>query len=179
MMSTPQEQVQCVLWLAEHKSICAASLQLLIPCSAVHNVLHKRLCLREYKIQMIPALKLSDQVACTNFTVDMAERIDASADFLRHVCFLNEATLHVNGFVNSTTAGFGAVKIPSTDSTSCRMGPMSGSFNCSVLRVTGSQLAAAMAAIVRTFFLSDRASTLWQWVHTSRQGRRDRASALF
>jgi hypothetical protein len=59
------------------KSVCAASLQLQSPRSTVHNVLHKRLCLRAYKIQMIHALKLSDQVACTNFVVDVLERIDA------------------------------------------------------------------------------------------------------
>jgi hypothetical protein len=44
----------------------------------------------------------------------MLERIDASPDFLRHVCFSDEATFHVSGVVNRyihTTAGFGAVKI--------------------------------------------------------------------
>jgi hypothetical protein len=123
-ISTPQEQVQCVLWLAElwslmavqlhfrtqygrqpptwkivwfwgdklrttgsllcvkfpgktwtceenvncireafQRSPCismrAASLQLQIPRWTVHDVLHKRLCLIAYKIQMIHALKPS------------------------------------------------------------------------------------------------------------------------
>jgi hypothetical protein len=49
---------------------------------------------------MIRALKLSDQVACTNFSVDMLERIDSSHDFLRQVCFSGEVTFHVNGVVN-------------------------------------------------------------------------------
>jgi hypothetical protein len=49
---------------------------------------------------MIHALKQSDQVARTNFAVDMLERIDASPDFLHQVCFLDEATFHVNGIVN-------------------------------------------------------------------------------
>jgi hypothetical protein len=84
-----------------HKSICAASLQLQIPWSIVHNVLHKRLRPRAYKI---PALKPSDQVACTNFTVNMAERIDASPGFQLQVCS-GEATFHVNGVVNRCNCG--------------------------------------------------------------------------
>jgi hypothetical protein len=36
----------------------------------------------------------------THFPVDMLARIDASPDFLRQVCFLDEATFHVNGAVN-------------------------------------------------------------------------------
>jgi hypothetical protein len=84
-MSTPQEEVQCVLWLAELQSFTADQHR-----STVHNVLHKRLRLRAYRIQMIHALKPSDQVARTSFAVDMLERIDASLDFLRHVCFSDE-----------------------------------------------------------------------------------------
>ncbi|PNF19248.1 hypothetical protein B7P43_G08217 [Cryptotermes secundus] len=71
-----------------------------IPRSIVHDVLHKRLHLRRYKIQMIHALKPSDQVARTNFAVDMLERTDASPDFVRQVCFSDEATFHVSGVVN-------------------------------------------------------------------------------
>jgi hypothetical protein len=82
------------------KSILAASLQLPISHSAVHNVLHKRLCLRAYKIQMICALKPSDQITCTNFAVDMLERIDATPDFLRQVCFSDNAMFHVSGVVS-------------------------------------------------------------------------------
>jgi hypothetical protein len=82
------------------RSIRAASLQLEIPCSTVRDVLHKRLHLRTFKIQMIHALKLSDQLACTNFTVGVLERIDVSPDFLHQVCFSDEVAFHVNGVVN-------------------------------------------------------------------------------
>ncbi|KDR14206.1 hypothetical protein L798_12007 [Zootermopsis nevadensis] len=57
------------------ESIRAASLQLQLPRSTVRDVLHKRLRLRAYKIQMIHAVKPTDQVARTNFAVDMLERI--------------------------------------------------------------------------------------------------------
>jgi hypothetical protein len=69
------------------KSIRAASLLLQIPHSTVHDVLHKRHRLRAYKIQMIHALKLSDQVACTNFAVGKLEKTDVSPDFICQVCF--------------------------------------------------------------------------------------------
>jgi hypothetical protein len=63
-------------------------------------------------------------------------------------------------------------------STSCRMGPMSGSFSCSVLRATGFQPAPATTPMARICLTSVRASTLWQWVHSSWQVRRERGSAL-
>jgi hypothetical protein len=53
-----------------------------------------------YKIQMIHAPKPSDQVARTNLAVDMLERIDASPNFLRQVCFSDEAMFHVSGVVH-------------------------------------------------------------------------------
>jgi hypothetical protein len=59
-----------------------------------------------------------------------------------------------------------------------RMGPMSGSFNWSVLRDTESQPAPATTATPRICLTYARASTLWQWVHSSWQGHHERASAL-
>jgi hypothetical protein len=81
------------------KAIRAASLQLQIPHSTVHDVLHKTFRLRAYKIKTIHALKPSDQVARTNFAVNMLKLVDASPDFLRQMCFSDEATFHVNGVV--------------------------------------------------------------------------------
>jgi hypothetical protein len=49
---------------------------------------------------MIHELKPSEQVARTNFAMDMLERNDASPYLLRQVCFSDEATFHVNGAVN-------------------------------------------------------------------------------
>jgi hypothetical protein len=66
----------------------------------VHDVLHKRLHLRAFKIQMTHALKPSEQVACKNFVVDMLEGIDVSPNFLCQVCFSDKVMFHVNGVVN-------------------------------------------------------------------------------
>jgi hypothetical protein len=55
---------------------------------------------KSIQIQMIHALKLSDQVARTNFAVDMLERTDASPDFLHQAGFSDEATFPVSGAVN-------------------------------------------------------------------------------
>jgi hypothetical protein len=90
--------------LERHSSEVHANQFALLACSyklqikTVYDVLYKRLRLRAYKIQMIHALKPSAQVARTNFAVDMlrVERIDESPNFLRQVCFLDEATFHVN-----------------------------------------------------------------------------------
>jgi hypothetical protein len=49
---------------------------------------------------MIHALKPSDQVAYTNFAMDMLERTDMSPDFLHQVCFSDEVRFHINGVVN-------------------------------------------------------------------------------
>jgi hypothetical protein len=51
------------------------------------------------KIERIHTLKPSDQVAHTNFSVDMLERIDTLPDFLCQVCS-DEATFHVIGVIN-------------------------------------------------------------------------------
>lgn len=82
------------------KSVRAASLQLQIPRSTVHDVLHKRLRLRAYKIQMLHALKANDKVARSDFASEMLQRVDASPDYLQQVCFSDEATFHVSGVVN-------------------------------------------------------------------------------
>jgi hypothetical protein len=57
-------------------------------------------------------------------------------------------------------------------------GPMSVSFSCSFLRSSGTHSAAGRAEITRTCFMSTRNSTLWQCVHSSWQGRLERASAF-
>jgi hypothetical protein len=60
---TSEENVSCIREAFQQslrKSIRAAILQLQSPRSIVHTVLHKRLCLRPYKFQMIHALKPSD-----------------------------------------------------------------------------------------------------------------------
>jgi hypothetical protein len=100
---TSEECVNCIREAFQWslcKSFHAASLQLQIPCSTVHNVLHKRFCTRAHKIQMIHAWKPNDQVARTNFAVDKLERLNASANFLHQVCFSDKMMSHVNGVVN-------------------------------------------------------------------------------
>jgi hypothetical protein len=89
-------RIRETLQRSPHKSIRAASLQLQIPRST-----HKRLRPKSYKIQMIiNAPKLSDQVRRTNFSVNMQEIMDVSSDFLRQMCFSDEATFNVIGVGN-------------------------------------------------------------------------------
>jgi hypothetical protein len=95
--------------LERHSGEVRANQFMLLACSYkfyVPDVLHKRLHLRAYTIQMIHALTPSDQVAHINFTVDILERTDASPDILRQVCFLDEVTFHVNGAANRYNCRF-------------------------------------------------------------------------
>lgn len=77
-----------------------ASRQLGIPRTTIAQVLHKRLQFQPYKVQLLQALHGDDKPRRFNFTVEMLERIDANADFLRNIIFTDEATFHVSGVVN-------------------------------------------------------------------------------
>lgn len=79
-----------------HKSNHATRFQQKTPHSTVHNVLHKHVHVTADKIQLLQALKLNDQVECTNFTVDVLER----HDFLNKLCFSDKVTFHVSRVVN-------------------------------------------------------------------------------
>jgi hypothetical protein len=74
------------------KSIRTASLELNIPRSTVHKVLHKRLRLYAYKVQIV---QLSSQL-----TDHSDNRIDQKPSYLSKVMFSDEATFHACGKVN-------------------------------------------------------------------------------
>ena len=82
------------------KSIRTASRQLNLPRSTVHKVLHKRLRLYAYKIQILHALQPNDRPQRKEFAINMLARMDDDNDFLHRVCFSDEATFHVSGILN-------------------------------------------------------------------------------
>jgi hypothetical protein len=63
-------------------------------------VLHNRLKLHAYKVQIIQKLKPDDRPKREKFSNDILNLIDEDNDFLQRVCFSDEATFHVNGTVN-------------------------------------------------------------------------------
>ena len=83
------------------KSIRIASNELAIPRSTVHKVLHKRLRLHAYKLQIVQALKPDDRPRRAAFPEEMLQRIEDDNDYLNSVVFSDEATFHVSGKVNN------------------------------------------------------------------------------
>ena len=92
------------------KSIRVASNELVIPRSIVHKVLHKRLRLHAYKLQIVQALKPDDHHRRAAFAEEILQRIDDN-DYLNSVVFSDEATFHVSGKSISTIFEYGDQKI--------------------------------------------------------------------
>ena len=82
------------------KSIRRASRQLNIPRSTVHKVLHKRLRLHAYKVQILQALQPNDFKLRHEFAIEMLDRIEQNPNYLANVVFSDEATFHTCGKVN-------------------------------------------------------------------------------
>lgn len=81
-------------------SIRSSSRILQIPKSTVHDILHKRLKFRAYKIRLLHQLKPNDRPLRLNFANEMLVRIDENPTFLQNVLFSDEATFHLSGVVN-------------------------------------------------------------------------------
>ena len=79
------------------KSIHVPSNELAIPRSTVYKVLHKRLWLHAYKLQIAQALKPDDHPRRAAFAEEILQRIDDDNDYLNSVVFSDEATFYVSG----------------------------------------------------------------------------------
>lgn len=76
------------------------SLKLGIPKTTIYKVLHKRLKLQAYNLQVLQELKPDDFEERLNFAVKMLNKINVNQSFLDDVIFSDEATFHMNGPVN-------------------------------------------------------------------------------
>ena len=76
------------------KSIHTAARQLELPPTTVHKVLHKRLRLHAYKVQMLQRLQPNDKPKRKEFADNMLLRISEDEEFLKRICFNDEATFH-------------------------------------------------------------------------------------
>jgi len=95
------DAVRVAFHRSPRKSIRIASNELAIPRSTVHKVLHKRLRLHTYKLQIVQALKADDRPRRAAFAEEMLQRIEDDNDYLNSVFFSDEATFHVSGKVNN------------------------------------------------------------------------------
>ncbi|GBM47326.1 hypothetical protein AVEN_7772-1 [Araneus ventricosus] len=82
------------------KSTRQASRELQIPQTSLVRILHKRLRLRAYKVQIFQDLQPNDCPRCEEFAIEILNRIDVENDYLNRICFSDESTFHVNGMVN-------------------------------------------------------------------------------
>lgn len=79
---------------------CRASLQLGISRTTVMRILHKRLKLHPYKVQLLHELKPNDKPKHFDFAMHILNKIDEDNSYLENVIISNEATFHVSGYVN-------------------------------------------------------------------------------
>lgn len=82
------------------KSTRQASRELQIPQASVVKILHKRLRLHAYKVQIVQALQPNDLPRRAEFATEILNRIDGDNDYLNRICFTDESTFHVSGMVN-------------------------------------------------------------------------------
>lgn len=94
------DRIQQAFQRSPTKSVRRASRELGIPKSTVHDVLHKRLRLRAYKIQLVQKLQPNDLPARYDFASNMLLKIDNDNGYLQKVVFSDESTFHINGIVN-------------------------------------------------------------------------------
>jgi len=95
-----------------HKSIRQASRELGVPHSTVHNIVHKHLRLRAYKLQLLHHIKPDDHRKRTDFAVEMLSCIEENDNYLDLVLFSDESTFHMCvGKSTGITVAFGVVRI--------------------------------------------------------------------
>ena len=66
----------------------------------LHNVVHKRLRLRTYKIQITQKIKHDDKHKRLTFAASVLDKIDENNSYLDHIRFSEESTFHISGKVN-------------------------------------------------------------------------------
>ena len=94
------DAVRVAFHRSPRKSIRVASNKLAIPRSIVYKVLHKRLRLHAYNLQIVQALKPDDHPRRAAFAEENLKRIDDDNDYLNSVIFSDKATFYVSGKVN-------------------------------------------------------------------------------
>ena len=86
------------------KSIRTAFIELQVPKSTIHKVLHKKLRLYACKIQLLQALKPDDEPKRKDFAFNILEKMEEDGHFLNRICFSDEATFLVSGKRNKHDA---------------------------------------------------------------------------
>ena len=94
------DNVRTAMLFSPHTSVRRLALQLQIPPSTVHKILHSKLKFRAYKIQVVQHLQVADYAACMDGCNALIQNIDNDNRFLENIIFSDEATFHISGRVN-------------------------------------------------------------------------------
>ena len=105
------DAVRVAFHRSPRKSIRVASNELAIPRSTVHKVLHKRLRLHTYKLQIVQALKPDDRPRRAAFAEEILQRIDDDNGYLNSVSFPTKQLFMYPGKSISITFEYGVHKI--------------------------------------------------------------------
>jgi len=85
---------------SSRKSTCRASNELRVPQSTIVKILHKRLKLYAYKVQIVQSLQPDNGPRRASFATKILRQIDEDNGYLKRVCFPDEATFHISSVVN-------------------------------------------------------------------------------
>jgi hypothetical protein len=94
------DNVRTAMLFSPHTSVRRLALQLQIPPSTVHKILHSKLKFRAYKIQVVQHLQVADYAARMDGCNALIQNIDNDNRFLENIIFSDEATFHISGRVN-------------------------------------------------------------------------------
>ncbi|PNF41079.1 hypothetical protein B7P43_G06221, partial [Cryptotermes secundus] len=97
-----------------------ASHELHVPQSTVVNILHKRLRLYAYKVQLVQALELDDYPRRAASATEMLQQIYEDNDYLTCVYFPDETTFQTSGKVNRHNARIWGNRLLGYDGALCR-----------------------------------------------------------
>ena len=82
------------------KSTRRASQELKVPQSAVNKILHKRLRLHPYRLQLVQQLHPEDKETRHGFCGNLQAFMENDDDLLAKIIFSDEKTFHLSGEVN-------------------------------------------------------------------------------
>ncbi|KAJ4451882.1 hypothetical protein ANN_03360 [Periplaneta americana] len=92
--------VQAPYERSPRKSSRRISGELQVPKSTLQRIVHKRLKMYAYKVQLMQHLEPDDKPKRVEFTNTMLDRLGADPDFMSKIFFSNEAMFHVSDKVN-------------------------------------------------------------------------------
>jgi len=105
-----------VKWIYEafqrspHRSVHWANSQLHLLCSTIHDVLHRKLKLHAWKLQLVWKVTFKGNDSKKQFDLEMLSHIEKDETYFDELCYSDE-TFHVHGTVNRHNCHVWEVKI--------------------------------------------------------------------